>query len=196
MSAQMSQILYDRLGRVAPVIEIPAAAHHIMLDQPVALIAALRTLLSDWDHPPPPFPLTNSRDAGPPTPPRHSGIKPTPRLRNSPQPRPAPLPRIKPTPRLRQLPSSPNRRRVGADRAPVGAFVPAPHPMTLLAPGPARPNHHESQEPGPAIASGGGTSGSGMEEDPWPGPSRVAVVRPVSRADLPGRVKRRKIVAA
>jgi pimeloyl-ACP methyl ester carboxylesterase len=54
MSAQMSQILYDRLGRVAPVIEIPAAAHHIMLDQPVALIAALRTLLSDWDHSRPP----------------------------------------------------------------------------------------------------------------------------------------------
>ena len=53
MSAQMSQILYDRLGRVAPVIEIPAAAHHIMLDQPIALIAALRTLLSDWDHSPP-----------------------------------------------------------------------------------------------------------------------------------------------
>ena len=50
MSAQMSQVMYDRLGRVAPVIEIPAAAHHIMLDQPVALIAALRTLLSDWDH--------------------------------------------------------------------------------------------------------------------------------------------------
>jgi pimeloyl-ACP methyl ester carboxylesterase len=54
MSAQMSQIMYDRLGRVAPVIEIPAAAHHIMLDQPVALIAALRTLLSDWDHSRPP----------------------------------------------------------------------------------------------------------------------------------------------
>jgi pimeloyl-ACP methyl ester carboxylesterase len=54
MSAQMSQVMYDRLGRVAPVIEIPAAAHHIMLDQPVALIAALRTLLSDWDHSRPP----------------------------------------------------------------------------------------------------------------------------------------------
>jgi pimeloyl-ACP methyl ester carboxylesterase len=54
MSAQMSQAMYDRLGRVAPVIEIPAAAHHIMLDQPVALIAALRTLLSDWDHSRPP----------------------------------------------------------------------------------------------------------------------------------------------
>ena len=54
MSVQMSQVMYDRLGRVAPVIEIPAAGHHIMLDQPVALIAALRTLLSDWDHSRPP----------------------------------------------------------------------------------------------------------------------------------------------
>ncbi len=50
MSVQMSQTMYDRLGRVAPVIEIPAAGHHVLLDQPVALIAALRTLLSDWDH--------------------------------------------------------------------------------------------------------------------------------------------------
>jgi pimeloyl-ACP methyl ester carboxylesterase len=50
MSAEMSEIMYDRLGRVAPVIEIPAAGHHIMLDQPIALAAALRTLLSDWDH--------------------------------------------------------------------------------------------------------------------------------------------------
>ena len=54
MSVQMSQVMYDRLGRVAPVIEIPAAGHHIMLDQPIALIAALRTLLSDWDHSRPP----------------------------------------------------------------------------------------------------------------------------------------------
>ena len=50
VSAEMSEVMYDRLGRVAPVIEIPAAGHHIMLDQPVALVAALRTLLSDWDH--------------------------------------------------------------------------------------------------------------------------------------------------
>jgi pimeloyl-ACP methyl ester carboxylesterase len=50
MSAEMSEIMYDRLGRVAPVIEIPVAGHHIMLDQPIALAAALRTLLSDWDH--------------------------------------------------------------------------------------------------------------------------------------------------
>jgi pimeloyl-ACP methyl ester carboxylesterase len=50
LSAEMSEVMYDRLGRVSPVIEIPAAGHHIMLDQPIALVAALRTLLSDWDH--------------------------------------------------------------------------------------------------------------------------------------------------
>jgi pimeloyl-ACP methyl ester carboxylesterase len=50
LSPQMSAVMYDRLGRVAPVIEIPAAGHHVMLDQPIALITAIRTLLSDWDH--------------------------------------------------------------------------------------------------------------------------------------------------
>ena len=50
LSAEMSDLIYDRLGRVAPVIEIPVAGHHVMLDQPIALAAALRTLLSDWDH--------------------------------------------------------------------------------------------------------------------------------------------------
>jgi len=50
VSAQMSEVMYDRLGRLAPVIEIPAAAHHVMMDQPIALVTAIRTLLSDWDH--------------------------------------------------------------------------------------------------------------------------------------------------
>jgi pimeloyl-ACP methyl ester carboxylesterase len=50
VSTEMSDVMYDRLGRVAPVIEIPAARHHVMLDQPIALVAAIRTLLSDWDH--------------------------------------------------------------------------------------------------------------------------------------------------
>jgi pimeloyl-ACP methyl ester carboxylesterase len=50
VSTELSDVMYDRLGRVAPVIEIPAAGHHVMLDQPVALVAAIRTLLSDWDH--------------------------------------------------------------------------------------------------------------------------------------------------
>jgi pimeloyl-ACP methyl ester carboxylesterase len=56
MSQQMSEVMYDRLGRVAPLIEIPAAGHHVMLDQPIALIAAFRTLLSDWDHSTPGLP--------------------------------------------------------------------------------------------------------------------------------------------
>lgn len=60
LSAEMSEVMYDRLGRVAPVIEVPAAGHHIMLDQPIALAAALRTLLSDWDHSLPGLP----RDSG------------------------------------------------------------------------------------------------------------------------------------
>jgi pimeloyl-ACP methyl ester carboxylesterase len=50
VTQQLSDVMYDRLGRAAPVVEIPVAGHHIMLDQPIALVAALRTLLSDWDH--------------------------------------------------------------------------------------------------------------------------------------------------
>jgi len=50
VTPQQSEVMYDRLGRVAPVVEIPAAGHHVMLDQPIALVAALRTLVSDWDH--------------------------------------------------------------------------------------------------------------------------------------------------
>jgi pimeloyl-ACP methyl ester carboxylesterase len=50
VSPQMSDMMYDRLGRLAPVIEIPAAAHHVMLDYPIALVTGIRTLLSDWDH--------------------------------------------------------------------------------------------------------------------------------------------------
>jgi len=42
--------MYERLGRVAPVIEIPTAGHHPMLDVPLLLITGLRTLLADWDH--------------------------------------------------------------------------------------------------------------------------------------------------
>jgi pimeloyl-ACP methyl ester carboxylesterase len=50
VSPQLSEIMYDRLGRLAPVIEIPAAGHHVMLDQPIAMVTGIRTLLSDWDH--------------------------------------------------------------------------------------------------------------------------------------------------
>jgi pimeloyl-ACP methyl ester carboxylesterase len=47
---QTTELMYDKLGRLAPVIEIPAAGHHVMLDQPVAMVTGIRTLLSDWDH--------------------------------------------------------------------------------------------------------------------------------------------------
>jgi pimeloyl-ACP methyl ester carboxylesterase len=48
--AQMTEAMYDKLGRRAPVIEIPAAGHHVLLDQPIALVTGIRTLLSDWEH--------------------------------------------------------------------------------------------------------------------------------------------------
>jgi pimeloyl-ACP methyl ester carboxylesterase len=37
-------------SRRAPVVEIPEAHHHLILDQPLAFVAALRTLLADWEH--------------------------------------------------------------------------------------------------------------------------------------------------
>lgn len=42
--------MYEALGRVAPVIELPEAGQHAMLDQPLLLLTALRTLLADWAH--------------------------------------------------------------------------------------------------------------------------------------------------
>lgn len=40
----------DLLGRNAPFVEIPAAYHHLILDQPLAFVAATRALLADWEH--------------------------------------------------------------------------------------------------------------------------------------------------
>jgi pimeloyl-ACP methyl ester carboxylesterase len=45
-----AEYMYELLGRVAPVIPIPEAHHHLMLDQPLAFVAALRALLADWEH--------------------------------------------------------------------------------------------------------------------------------------------------
>ena len=42
--------MYEALGRVAPVIELPDSGHHAMLDQPLVLLTAIRALLADWDH--------------------------------------------------------------------------------------------------------------------------------------------------
>lgn len=45
--AEAAKIVFDRLG-LTTVIEIPAACHHVMLDQPLALITGIRVLLSSW----------------------------------------------------------------------------------------------------------------------------------------------------
>ncbi|HZU78649.1 MAG TPA: alpha/beta hydrolase [Acidimicrobiales bacterium] len=42
--------MFEAMGRVTPVAELPEAGHHAMLDQPLVLLAALRALLADWDH--------------------------------------------------------------------------------------------------------------------------------------------------
>jgi pimeloyl-ACP methyl ester carboxylesterase len=39
-------------GRPAPVVPIPAAHHHVWLDQPLAFVAAVRALLAAWPAPP------------------------------------------------------------------------------------------------------------------------------------------------
>ena len=50
VTADIGRSMFDELGRVTPVIEIPEAGHHAMLDQPLILLTALRSLLADWDH--------------------------------------------------------------------------------------------------------------------------------------------------
>lgn len=50
VTADIGAEMYEVLGRVAPVIELPQTGHHPMLDQPLVLLTALRALLADWDH--------------------------------------------------------------------------------------------------------------------------------------------------
>ncbi len=50
VTPDIGEYMYELLGRNAPVIEIPEAYHHIMLDQPLPLVTGLRTLLADWEH--------------------------------------------------------------------------------------------------------------------------------------------------
>ena len=47
---EIGEYMFNLLGRSAPVVEIPQAQHHVMLDQPLAFVAALRALLADWEH--------------------------------------------------------------------------------------------------------------------------------------------------
>ena len=47
---EVGDYMFSLLGRAAPIIEVPQARHHVMLDQPLAFVAALRALLADWNH--------------------------------------------------------------------------------------------------------------------------------------------------
>ncbi len=50
VTRDIGDYMYNQLGRVAPVIELPTAGHHPMLDVPLILITAIRSLIADWDH--------------------------------------------------------------------------------------------------------------------------------------------------
>lgn len=50
VTKDIGDAMYEALGRVAPVVEIPLAGHHPMLDVPPILLTALRALLADWEH--------------------------------------------------------------------------------------------------------------------------------------------------
>jgi pimeloyl-ACP methyl ester carboxylesterase len=43
-ASYMSQLMRPK----APIVEVPEAQHHVMLDQPLAFVAALRMLLENW----------------------------------------------------------------------------------------------------------------------------------------------------
>lgn len=50
VTPDIGKYMYDKLGRVTPIVELPTAGHHPMLDVPLILITAIRSLLADWDH--------------------------------------------------------------------------------------------------------------------------------------------------
>lgn len=50
MPDETGEYMQGLLGHQVPFISIPHAHHHVMLDQPLAFIAALRTLLAEWEH--------------------------------------------------------------------------------------------------------------------------------------------------
>jgi pimeloyl-ACP methyl ester carboxylesterase len=50
VTPDIGDYMFELLDRSAPVIEVPSAYHHLMLDQPLALITGLRAILADWEH--------------------------------------------------------------------------------------------------------------------------------------------------
>jgi len=48
VSRETAAYMSELMGPQAPIVEIPEAQHHVMLDQPLAFVAALRALLDGW----------------------------------------------------------------------------------------------------------------------------------------------------
>jgi pimeloyl-ACP methyl ester carboxylesterase len=50
VTPDIGEYMFELLDRNAPVIEVPEAHHHLMLDQPLAFVTGLRAVLADWEH--------------------------------------------------------------------------------------------------------------------------------------------------
>ncbi len=48
VSRETASYMSSLMGPLAPIVEVPEAQHHVMLDQPLAFVAALRMLLQSW----------------------------------------------------------------------------------------------------------------------------------------------------
>jgi pimeloyl-ACP methyl ester carboxylesterase len=48
VSRQTARYMSHIMGPLAPIVEVPEAQHHVMLDQPLAFVAAVRMLLENW----------------------------------------------------------------------------------------------------------------------------------------------------
>lgn len=61
INPEIRERMFEAMGRRTPIIELPEAGHHPMLDVPQILVTALRALIADWDFsipsvvPPPPL---------------------------------------------------------------------------------------------------------------------------------------------
>ena len=49
VTAAITREMKSALGGRVPVIDVPLAGHHLMLDQPLSLVTALRAVLEAWD---------------------------------------------------------------------------------------------------------------------------------------------------
>lgn len=50
MPDEVGSYMQELLGHQVPYVSIPHAHHHVMLDQPLAFVSALRMMLAEWTH--------------------------------------------------------------------------------------------------------------------------------------------------